>query len=145
MTFAAVEEVFILSAPEEWYAWASDRANALSGTVAIYGEMGAGKTTAIGFWLRALGSTDRVSSPTFALVHSYESPNGPIYHFDLHRLHRPEEVAAVGFEDYIDSGQPCWVEWPDRAGSLLPEEAVVVRIEALEDGTRKVTFVQPTS
>lgn len=103
--------------------------------------MGAGKTTAVSHWLRALGSLDRASSPTFALVNEYEAPDGPIYHFDLHRLDRPSEVAAIGFEDYLDSGQPCWVEWPERAGELMPSDAVSVHIEALEDGSRKVTFV----
>lgn len=136
-----MEEVQILREPSDWQQWATVHAAALSGVVALRGHMGAGKTTAIGYWLRALGSLDRASSPTFALVNEYESPNGPIYHFDLHRLDRPSEVAEMGFEDYLDSGQPCWVEWPDRAGELMPSEAVTVNIEALEDGARKVTFV----
>ena len=136
-----MEEVHILSEPSEWLQWATDHAAALSGVVALRGEMGAGKTTAVSFWLRAMGSMDRASSPTFALVNEYEAPNGPIYHFDLHRLDRPSEVAAIGFEDYLESAQPCWVEWPDRAGELMPSDAVSVHIEALEDGSRKVTFV----
>lgn len=136
-----MEEVQILSEPSDWEQWATDHAAALSGVVALHGTMGAGKTTAVGHWLRALGSLDRASSPTFALVNEYDSPEGPIYHFDLHRLDRPLDVAAMGFEDYLNSGQPCWVEWPDRAGSLMPSEAVTVHIEALGDGARKVTFV----
>jgi tRNA threonylcarbamoyladenosine biosynthesis protein TsaE len=136
-----VEEVHILRDPSAWLQWAKEHAADLAGIVSVRGEMGAGKTTAISYWLRAMGSPDRASSPTFALVNEYESPDGPIYHFDLHRLDRPSEVAAMGFEDYLDSGQPCWVEWPERAGELMPVESARVHIEALEDGARKVTFV----
>lgn len=130
-----------ISNPSEWHQWALEHAKALTGVVALRGEMGAGKTTAVSHWLHALGSSDRASSPTFSLVNEYESPFGPIYHFDLHRLDWASEVAAIGFEDYLESGQPCWVEWPDRAGELMPSDAVTVHIEVLEDGARKVTFV----
>jgi len=133
----------VLTHPDDWLSWAEAHREALNGTVALHGGMGAGKTTAVGYWLRVLGSHDRASSPTFALVNEYAAPVGPIYHFDLHRLDRPEQVAAMGFEDYVASGQPCWVEWPDRAGELLPETASEVRIEVGEDGCRKVTFVGP--
>jgi tRNA threonylcarbamoyladenosine biosynthesis protein TsaE len=136
-----VNEVRVLTNPNDWEQWAVDHAPDLVGVVAVHGEMGAGKTTAISYWLRAMGSNDRASSPTFALVNEYKRPEGPIYHFDLHRLDRPSEVAAMGFEDYLDSGQPCWVEWPDRAGALMPSDAISVHIQALEDGSRKVTFV----
>lgn len=136
-----MNDVSFLRSPQDWLQWAEVHAEALRGTVALRGEMGAGKTTAVGYWLAALGSSDRSSSPTFALVNEYESPIGPIYHFDLHRLDRPDQVAAMGFEDYIESGQPCWIEWPDRAGSLLPLDACVVHIEPGSDGSRKVTFV----
>jgi tRNA threonylcarbamoyladenosine biosynthesis protein TsaE len=137
-----MDEVTITQ-PEDWLRWAEAHREALQGVVALRGEMGAGKTTAVGYWLRALGSTDRASSPTFALVNEYSSPIGPIFHFDLHRLERPEQVAAMGFEEYTASGQPCWVEWADRAGALLPEDAGEVRIEVGDDGSRKVTFVGP--
>ena len=100
---------------------------------------GAGALTTAG----ASGSTDRSSSPTFALVHEYLAPGGPIFHFDLHRLDRADQVAALGFEDYVASGQPCWVEWADRAGTLMPEDACEVRIEVGDDGARRVTFVGP--
>lgn len=133
----------VLTQPEEWLSWAEDHREALLGVVALHGEMGAGKTTAVGYWLYALGSHDRASSPTFALVNEYDSPAGPVYHFDLHRLDRPDQVAAIGFEDYVSSGQPCWIEWPDRAGDGIPEAASMVRIEVGEDGRRKVTFVGP--
>ena len=137
-------DVTWIERPEDWQEWAAARSEALCGVVALVGGMGAGKTTAVGQWLKALGSPDRASSPTFALVNEYESPRGPIYHFDLHRLDRSDQVAAMGFEDYVGSGQPCWVEWPDRAGELLPEDAARVELEVREDGARKVTFVGPT-
>jgi tRNA threonylcarbamoyladenosine biosynthesis protein TsaE len=106
--------------------------------------MGSGKTTAVALWLKALGSNDAARSPSFGLVNEYDSPLGPIYHFDLYRLDRPEQVAAIGFEEYLYSGQPCWIEWPERAGELIPHEASEVGIEVLEDGSRRVTFVGAT-
>jgi tRNA threonylcarbamoyladenosine biosynthesis protein TsaE len=133
----------IIDRPEDWLGWAEAHREALQGVVALRGEMGAGKTTAVGFWLKAMGSMDRASSPTFALVHEYLAPGGPIFHFDLHRLDRADQVAALGFEDYVASGQPCWVEWADRAGTLMPEDACEVRIEVGDDGARRVTFVGP--
>lgn len=138
-----MEEVTV-TRPEDWLRWAEAHREALQGVVALRGEMGAGKTTAVGYWLRALGSSDRASSPTFALVNEYDTPLGPVYHFDLHRLDRPEQVAAMGFEDYVASGQPCWVEWADRAGRLMPDDACEVSIAVGDDGSRRVTFVGPT-
>ena len=137
-------DVALLQQPEDWTQWALDRSQALAGVVALRGPMGSGKTTAVAHWLKALGSNDAARSPSFGLVNEYESPLGPIYHFDLYRLDRPEQVAAIGFEDYLDRGQPCWIEWPERAGELIPHEASEVGIEVLEDGSRRVTFVGAT-
>jgi tRNA threonylcarbamoyladenosine biosynthesis protein TsaE len=134
-------DVALLQQPEDWTQWALDRSQALAGVVTLSGPMGSGKTTAVALWLKALGSNDAARSPSFGLVNEYESPLGPIYHFDLYRLDRPEQVAAIGFDEYLYSGQPCWIEWPERAGALIPHEASEVRIEVLEDGSRRVTFV----
>ena len=108
--------------------------------VALEGGMGAGKTTLTGAICRELGAVDEVSSPTFAIVNEYEVPGGlPVYHFDFYRIESPQEALDMGVEDYFDSGSLCLVEWPDRIGSLMPEEAATVRIEENEDGSRVIT------
>jgi tRNA threonylcarbamoyladenosine biosynthesis protein TsaE len=97
---------------------------------AFYGEMGAGKTTFITHFAKALGSTDRVHSPTFGLVNEYLSGNGEsIYHFDFYRIENMIEAYDMGYETYFYSGDYCFIEWPEKVQSLLPDDAVKVRIE----------------
>jgi len=95
---------------------------------AIYGGLGAGKTTLVKALVESLGSDDVVNSPTFSIVNDYDSPEGSIFHFDFYRIKRLEEVYDLGFEEYFDSGQYCFVEWPEMIESLVPEDAVVIRI-----------------
>lgn len=95
--------------------------------VAFYGGMGAGKTTFISEVCRQLGvDDDEVSSPSFALVNEYRSltTGRAIYHFDLMRLKSQAEALDMGFEDYIDSGAMCLIEWPETVEHLLPAGAV---------------------
>lgn len=108
---------------------------------AFVGDMGAGKTTFISEVCRLLGADDDSGSPTFSIVNEYLDKSGkPIYHFDFYRLEYPEEALDIGVEDYFYSGHLCLIEWPDRIGSLLPEEAVTVNISENPDGTRSITF-----
>ncbi|TND07535.1 MAG: UPF0079 ATP-binding protein [Bacteroidetes bacterium] len=96
---------------------------------AFSGQMGAGKTTFIKALCKTLGVTDTTSSPTFALVNEYRTKNGePVYHFDCYRLRKPEEAFDIGFEEYVNSGSYCFIEWPEMLGDLLPEDAVQVNI-----------------
>lgn len=105
------------------------------------GEMGAGKTTFIAEVCRLLGADDDLGSPTFSLVNEYADKEGrPIYHFDFYRIDNPQEALEIGVEDYFYSGNLCFVEWPDRLGNLIPEEAVVVRIEENPDNSRKISL-----
>ena len=107
---------------------------------AIYGNMGAGKTTLTKAFCHALGSNDVVHSPTFSLVNEYGDKQGnSIYHFDFYRIKQIEEVYDIGFEEYIDSGSYCFLEWPERISELLPEKYVYVTIEVGEDEVRKIT------
>jgi tRNA threonylcarbamoyladenosine biosynthesis protein TsaE len=109
---------------------------------AFYGEMGAGKTTLIKALCRELGSRDVVSSPTFALVNEYDDAQGnPIYHFDFYRIKKIEEVFDMGFEEYVYSGNYCFLEWPERMSELLPESYVYVSIKPLDEMTRKITWL----
>jgi len=106
---------------------------------AFYGAMGAGKTTFIKALCHELGSADYVTSPTFALINEYTTANGSvIYHFDFYRIKKIEEAYDLGYEDYIYSGNYCFIEWPEMIESLLPEGIVEVRIREAEKGIRLV-------
>ena len=107
--------------------------------VAFQGKMGAGKTTFIKAVCQALGVTDVINSPTFAIVNEYLDGQGsPIYHFDFYRIKRQQEVLDIGYEDYIYSGCVCFMEWPELIEDLLPADAVRVTITQQEDGTRVI-------
>ncbi len=99
-------------------------------TVVVFrGEMGAGKTTLIRAITAALGSTDTVTSPTFALVNQYKGADGRnIYHFDFYRIDDLREAYDFGYEEYFYSGDLCLVEWPEKIEALLPDDVVTVRI-----------------
>jgi tRNA threonylcarbamoyladenosine biosynthesis protein TsaE len=97
----------------------------------LKGQMGAGKTTLIKAFCQVMQISDQASSPTFAIVNEYLSPShGLIYHFDLYRLEHPDELLNIGFEEYIDSGCYCFIEWPELSMELLPPPFVEISIEA---------------
>jgi tRNA threonylcarbamoyladenosine biosynthesis protein TsaE len=101
---------------------------------AFHGELGAGKTTFIKALCQQLGVRDAMSSPSFSLVNEYRNEkNIPIYHFDLYRLKNPQEAFDIGMEEYLYSGNYCFVEWPEKAGEILPEETVHVKITSLNE------------
>jgi tRNA threonylcarbamoyladenosine biosynthesis protein TsaE len=106
-------------------------------TVVLFdGEMGAGKTTLISAICREMNIVDEVSSPTFSLVNEYHSVEGDsIFHFDLYRIEHEDEALDIGIEEYFDSNQFCFVEWPDRIPNLLPQKFSRVDIK-VDDGKR---------
>lgn len=109
---------------------------------AMYGKMGAGKTTFTKAICEELGVEDVINSPTFAIVNEYrsETTGELIYHFDFYRIKKLEEVYDMGYEDYFYSGALCFIEWPELVEELLPEDAVKVTIEENEDGSRTVSW-----
>ena len=104
---------------------------------AFYGNMGAGKTTFIKAVCEELGVTDVINSPTFAIVNEYLAGNGEtIYHFDCYRINKIVEALDMGCEDYFDSGNLCFIEWPENIAEILPDEAVAVHIKVADNDTR---------
>ena len=106
---------------------------------AFDGQMGAGKTTFIKKLVEEMGSMDIVNSPTFAIVNVYdvEQPHkGEVYHFDCYRLKNIREAMDFGAEEYLYSGNYCFIEWPEMIEALLPEDTVWVKIVPQENGDR---------
>lgn len=105
---------------------------------AFKGEMGAGKTTFIKRVCVCLGADEPVTSPTFAIVNEYLAPKTTIYHFDFYRLKNSAEAINIGFEDYINSGNYCLMEWPEIIEDILPEQTVLVTIEVNEQQNERL-------
>ena len=108
---------------------------------AFEGSMGAGKTTFIKKLIKEMGSMDIVNSPTFAIVNVYdvEQPyRGEVYHFDCYRLKDIREAIDFGAEEYLYSGNYCFIEWPEQIEALLPDDTVRVKIVPKENGDRQL-------
>ena len=110
--------------------------------VAFQGKMGAGKTTFIKALCEQLGVCDMVNSPTFSIVNEYTDAEGQTlaYHFDLYRLKSVAEALDMGAEDYFYSGHYCFIEWPDVADALLPDNCAEASIAEADNGTRILTL-----
>ncbi|MBQ5670049.1 MAG: tRNA (adenosine(37)-N6)-threonylcarbamoyltransferase complex ATPase subunit type 1 TsaE [Tidjanibacter sp.] len=109
--------------------------------VALYGPMGAGKTTLVREICAQLGSEDTVTSPTFALINRYDTAEGDaIFHFDFYRIERPEEAFDMGYEEYFYSDGLCLVEWPEKVEELLPDDVMKVTITPTSNTRRVITI-----
>ncbi|MFC5195141.1 MULTISPECIES: tRNA (adenosine(37)-N6)-threonylcarbamoyltransferase complex ATPase subunit type 1 TsaE [Bizionia] len=104
------------------------------------GAMGTGKTTLIKALVKKLGSSDDVSSPTFSLVNTYHTSNSDIYHFDLYRLNSMEEAYDFGIEDYLESNNWLFIEWPEIIKELLSDDFHIISIEHLGTEKRQLTL-----
>ncbi|MES2516750.1 MAG: tRNA (adenosine(37)-N6)-threonylcarbamoyltransferase complex ATPase subunit type 1 TsaE [Bacteroidota bacterium] len=103
------------------------------------GQMGAGKTTLIKAICDVLVVTSHVQSPTYSLVNEYSTKRGEdIYHFDFYRIKNEDEAMDIGVEDYLYSGERCFIEWPSKIANLLPTKHLKVEIQVKEDGGRIV-------
>lgn len=110
------------------------------GLITLHGDLGAGKTTLVRGMLRELGYHGTVKSPTYTLVEPYQVQGRDIFHFDLYRLADPEELEYMGIRDYLRPDALCLIEWPEKAGDLLP--AANLRVEILHDGNARKVLLQ---
>lgn len=105
------------------------------------GNLGAGKTTLIQAICNQLGVEEDMSSPTYSIVNEYKTKNGDvIYHMDLYRLKSLEEVLDTGIEDYFYENNYCFIEWPEVAKQILPDEIVQILIEKISENQRKLSI-----
>ncbi len=115
--------------------------------VALSGNMGTGKTTLVNAICKQLGVNDTTSSPTFSIINEYryhqqDGVERRVYHIDLYRLKNEQEAVHAGVEDCIYSGEYCFVEWPEKASGLFPEETVFVQIKQIEPESRLIEIIQ---
>ena len=105
------------------------------------GEMGAGKTTFIKALAKKMGVNDATGSPTFSLVNEYKTADNEVfYHFDVYRLKSENEAYDMGMDEYLYSGNWCFIEWAEKIPNLIPEAHSSVTIKALANGKRQLTF-----
>ena len=109
-------------------------------TVALSGELGAGKTHFVRGMVGGWGGAEDATSPTFTLVHEYATPRGPVFHFDLYRAESAEEIWASAHDELENSDGLVVVEWADRFPALLPPDAVRVTIAHHGEGRRLITI-----
>ena len=133
---------FITTSPAQTEAVAEALAKQLKpGTILAYeGDLGAGKTAFTRGLARGLGATDMVTSPTYTIVNEYLSGRMPLFHFDMYRLASSDDLWDIGWEDYLERGGVCAVEWSENVADAM-EDPITVRIEKLGDEQRKITIL----
>ena len=132
---------FLTNSPEETEALGAALGRALKpGTVLAYrGDLGAGKTAFTRGLARGLGCDEQVTSPTYTIVNEYTSGRLPLFHFDMYRLHSSDDLFDIGWEDYLDRGGVCAVEWSENVADAM-EDAIWVTIEKTGDDSRRITL-----
>ena len=131
---------FITNSPEETEKVGQALGNVLRpGTILAYeGDLGAGKTAFTRGLARGLGAKEQVTSPTYTIVNEYLSGRMPLFHFDMYRLHSSDDLWDIGWEDYLERGGICAVEWSENVADAM-EDAIIITIEKLGDETRRIT------
>ena len=132
---------FITHSPEETEQLGAALGRKLNpGTILAYeGDLGAGKTAFTRGLARGLGAKDMVTSPTYTIVNEYLSGRMPLFHFDMYRLASSDDLWDIGWEDYLERGGVCAVEWSENAADAI-EGAIRVRIEKIGDESRRITI-----
>ena len=128
-----LERIVISRSPEETMALAGELAGQLEdrAVLALRGDLGSGKTCFVRGLAHALGVRDTVNSPTFTIVNEYRGRR-LLYHVDLYRIGSPEEVLAFGFDELLDAPAVIAVEWAERAGDLIPDDAIDITLRCLD-------------
>ncbi len=108
--------------------------------VALIGELGTGKTTFTKYLAKALGSTERITSPTFTIVQEYKSGSIPIFHFDVYRISNVEEMYDIGYEEYFYGNGISVIEWANIVEEILPERTKTISIEMETSTKRKYSY-----
>jgi tRNA threonylcarbamoyladenosine biosynthesis protein TsaE len=109
--------------------------------VALTGELGSGKTTLARAIARGYGVSDGITSPTFTIVHEFEAPRSRVFHLDLYRLRGPGDLPNLGWDEIISAEALVLVEWPERAGDLLPRDHVPILLQHLpNDPSRRLLY-----
>ena len=134
-------QTYISRSEEETEAIGETCAAHLAGgaVVAMYGDLGAGKTAFVRGMARGMGLACRVSSPTFTIVNEYEGER-ELIHFDMYRLESSDELFEIGWEDYLARGAVCAVEWSEKVEDAFFGDEIVVRIDKLGDNERRITI-----
>ena len=136
-----MKKVFETNSPAETEAVGAALAAVLTpGTVIAYtGDLGAGKTAFTRGLAKGLGCNDRVTSPTYTIVNEYLSGRLPLFHFDMYRLASSDDLWDIGWEDYLERGGVCAVEWSENVDDAM-ENAIYVKIEKTGEDTRCITI-----
>tara|TARA_B100001778_G_scaffold334242_1_gene344957 strand:- start:1758 stop:2177 length:420 start_codon:yes stop_codon:yes gene_type:complete len=106
------------------------------------GDMGSGKTTLIKQVVKDIGISENVKSPTFSLVNEYIENDLVIFHFDLYRINKENELDSIGFYEYLDSGKLCFIEWPDIAIQNIYKDYVLIKISITSDSEREIEILK---
>ena len=106
--------------------------------VLLKGDLGSGKTTLIKSILKKLGVNDEIKSPTFSIVNEYDHPSGPIYHFDLYRIEKIDELDVIGFEEYINNCNICFIEWPEIGMDKIFGNYMQINLGYINDNKREI-------
>ena len=132
---------FITNSPEQTEQVGAALGKVLTaGTVLAYeGDLGAGKTAFTRGLARGLGATDMVTSPTYTIVNEYLSGRLPLFHFDMYRLASADDLWDIGWDDYLDRGGVCAVEWSENVKEAM-DDAICVRIEKMGEEIRRITI-----
>lgn len=140
------KRVFKLSEIDSVARWVIDSATHCR-VICFEGDLGAGKTTLISAICRQLGVKENVSSPTFSLINVYSSQSNSsfkeVVHIDLYRLSGEEEAMRAGIDEYIHGGSMCFIEWPQKAPGILPDEYLRVQLSVLGSDERSIEISKP--
>ena len=132
---------FITNSPEETEAVGTALGKCLTpgAVIAYQGDLGAGKTAFTRGVACGLGARESVTSPTYTIVNEYLSGKYPLFHFDMYRLASSDDLFDIGWEDYLDRGGICAVEWSENVADAM-EGAIIVTIEKLDEDVRRITI-----